>query len=187
MLTEENKEHLEVIQERIIDQIAYNMKLYGMSPTVGRLMATIHYNQKPMTLDEMSEELGMSKMSMSNAVRELMDLGVAEKVYKKDTRKDLYIVEQDYFQFFISLFCATWRKTVTTKRATRMKTSNELEAILHDENETEETKEEARRIIKENNKAIEYFDWLSRLIEHFESHEIFESVPRNPKETSSYV
>jgi DNA-binding transcriptional regulator GbsR (MarR family) len=175
---ESNKKKVAMIKEQIIEQIAYNMKLYGVTQTVGRVMATIYYNQKPMTLDELSQELGMSKMSMSNAVRELMDIGVAQKVFVRGNRKDHYVVEQDYYQFFIDLFSTNWKRTMFIKEITRKKLNEELEEIIQDEQEDLETKAEASKILEENHKAMEYFEWINRLIVHFESNEIFKYVPR---------
>src|SRR5699024_2073234 len=95
------------------------MKLYGVSETVGRVMATIYYSNKPITLDELSEEMGMSKMSMSNAVRELQEMEIVEKVYINNSRKHHYVVEQDYYQFFIDLFCSNWGKSIYRKGTSR--------------------------------------------------------------------
>ncbi len=59
-------------------------------------------NRKPMTLNELSEATGMSKTRMSQVVREMTDANLAEKVFEKGVRKDLYDVERDYYQTFIS-------------------------------------------------------------------------------------
>ncbi|WP_222430681.1 GbsR/MarR family transcriptional regulator, partial [Bacillus paralicheniformis] len=93
-------------EEHFIEKIAENMNTYGISSTVGRVLGIIYMNRKPMTLNELSEETGMSKTRMSQVVREMLDLNIAEKVFEKGVRKDLYDVEQDYYQTFISLFTA---------------------------------------------------------------------------------
>jgi DNA-binding transcriptional regulator GbsR (MarR family) len=171
-------ERLKNIHDRIIDQIGANMKLYGFSETVGRLMGTIHYNRKPMTLDEMKEELDMSKMRMSSAVRELMDAGLAGKVFEKGVRKDLYVVEQDYYQTFIRLFCTNWRKGIGMNRASSLKNTADLEEIIQDENTDEHTRKMATEYLEELKKVLDYYDWLSRVVEFFETHEIFKYVPK---------
>jgi DNA-binding transcriptional regulator GbsR (MarR family) len=171
-------DRLENIHKRIIDQIGANMKLYGFAETVGRLLGTIYYNREPMTLDEMKEELGMSKMRMSSAVRELMELGVAEKVFEKGVRKDLYVVEQDYYQTFISLFCTNWRKGVAMNRANRIKITADLEEIIQDEATDEQTRKMAIEYVEELKKVLDYYDWLSRVVDFFETHEIFKFVPK---------
>lgn len=53
-----------------------------------------------MTLDEMGVEMSMSKTSMSTGVRTLLDLKMVNKVWEKGSRKDLYVVEYDWYQTF---------------------------------------------------------------------------------------
>ena len=79
-----------------------------------------------MTLDELSEATGMGKTRMSQVVREMVDLNIAEKVFEKGIRKDLYNVEQDYYQTFISLFTSNWQKTIKKNRTFEKKLSVEL-------------------------------------------------------------
>ena len=95
---------LEKARERVIDAIAQNMNLYGVTPSVGRLWGLMYFQDEPMTLDDMKQELGMSKTSMSTSVRNLVDLKMVDKVWKKGTRKDLYEVEEDWYQTFIDFF-----------------------------------------------------------------------------------
>lgn len=171
-------DRLEEIRRRIIEQIAKNMKLYGVPSTVGRLMGTIYYHREPMTLDDMKDELGMSKMRMSTAIRELVDLGLAEKVFERGSRKDNYVVEQDYFQTFINLFSSNWRKGIGMNMTFQQKLTAELKDIIEDDHTDELTKEKAQEYLDETLKIVEFYDWLSRLVEFFESHEVFDHVPK---------
>jgi DNA-binding transcriptional regulator GbsR (MarR family) len=174
----DNKERLENIHYRIIEQITANMKAYGVPSTVGRLMGTIYYNRKPMSLDEMTEELGMSKTRMSQAVRELTELNLTEKVYEKGVRKDIYTVEQDYYQTFISLFNSNWRKVINMNQMFQLKITAELNEIIEDESTDEETKEKAKLYLQETNEIHNFYDWLSRLVNFFQTHEVFKHVPK---------
>lgn len=173
----QNEKKLDEIRNIIITEIAENVKLYGVSETVGRVMATIHYHNRPITLDELSEEMGMSKMSMSNAVRELQEMGVVEKIYVNNSRKHHYVVEQDYYKFFIDLFCANWGKSIYRKENSRLKLSEELELIIQSDDD-EEVRNKAKRLLEENKRAIEYFNWIRRLINFFDSNEVFKYVPK---------
>jgi DNA-binding transcriptional regulator GbsR (MarR family) len=177
-LDQDQEERFDNIRLRIIEQIAANMKLYGVPSTVGRLMGTLYYNRKPMTLDDMTEELGMSKTRMSQAVRELLDLQLAEKIFEKGARKDIYDVEQDYYQTFISLFSSNWRKGISMNRSFQRKLIAELKQIINDENENAETKEKAQEYLDESNDVLNFYNWLNRLVELFESHEIFDYIPK---------
>ncbi|WP_369011870.1 GbsR/MarR family transcriptional regulator, partial [Robertmurraya sp. DFI.2.37] len=64
--------------------------LYGVTESVGRLYGSLYFQEEPMTLDAMKDELGMSITSMSTSVRGLMELKMVEKVWKRGERKDLY-------------------------------------------------------------------------------------------------
>ena len=52
------------------------------------------FHNEPLTLDDMTEELGMSKTSMSTSVRALSDLKLVERAWKRGVRKDLISSEQ---------------------------------------------------------------------------------------------
>ena len=77
------------MEEQFVDRIAENMRTYGVSTTVGRVLGIIYMNRKPMTLEALSDETGMSKTRMSQVVREMLSLNVAHKVFEKGVRKDL--------------------------------------------------------------------------------------------------
>ncbi|MBP1930980.1 GbsR/MarR family transcriptional regulator [Ammoniphilus resinae] len=173
-----NQERLENIHHRIIEQIATNMRLYGVPETVGRLMGAMYYHRKPMTLDDMSETVGMSKTRMSQAVRELMDHKLAEKVYEKGLRKDLYDVEQDYYQTFISLFSSNWHKGISMNRVFLQKVRKELKEIMDDAQSDEQTREKAKEYFDDSTHSLNFYNWLSRLVEYFESQEVFNHVPK---------
>ncbi|EOR27014.1 transcriptional regulator [Niallia nealsonii AAU1] len=96
-----DREQLNIARERVIDSVAQNMDLYGVTESIGRLYGMLLFQQNPMTLDEMKEELGMSKTSMSTSVRTLLELKMVDKVWRKGVRKDLYSAEEDWYQTFI--------------------------------------------------------------------------------------
>ncbi len=165
-------------QDHYIEKAAENMNAFGLSSTVGRVLGIIHMNRKPMTLGELSEETGMSKTRMSQVVREMLDLNIAEKVYEKGIRKDLYDVEQDHYQTFISLFAANWSRVVSKNRKAHKKTCKELLELLEQEDLPEEIEDKINLLLSEIKESLDYYDWISRLIEFFESEEVFKHVPK---------
>ncbi|BBP91801.1 hypothetical protein BsIDN1_54190 [Bacillus safensis] len=54
------------------------MDLYGITRSAGILYGTMYLNEE-MTLDEMREELQMSKPSMSTGVKKLQDMNIVKK------------------------------------------------------------------------------------------------------------
>ncbi|MCY8511208.1 GbsR/MarR family transcriptional regulator [Bacillus mojavensis] len=168
---------IEQTEDHLIERIAENMQAFGMPSTVGRVLGIIYMNRKPMTLTELSDATGMSKTRMSQVVRDMLDANIAEKVFEKGVRKDLYDVEEDYYQTFITLFTATWSKVVSKNKMMHKKLNRELLSIL-DEELSPEAEEKVNELLKELKEWLDYYNWLGRLIEFFESEEIFKYVPK---------
>ncbi|MGD6941433.1 GbsR/MarR family transcriptional regulator [Cytobacillus gottheilii] len=175
------KEQLTAARERVIETIAKNMNLYGISDSIGRLYGLMYFQNQPMTLDEMKEELGMSKTSMSTSVRSLMELKMVEKVWRKGERKDLYKAEGDWHQTFVDQFSIRWRPSITMSITTMEKSKRELESIVNDVDTDEKVRLEALEDIEKLTAALDYYDWLNRLVTSFESGEIFNYIKKeNP-------
>jgi DNA-binding transcriptional regulator GbsR (MarR family) len=169
-------------RDRVIEAIAQNMDLYGMTLSVGHLYGTLFFKDKPMSLDEMVEALGMSKTSMSTGVRSLMDLNMVNKVWMKGTRKDHYEVELDWYQNFIDYFSLRWRKAIDENTLAFRKSKQDLLRVLQHEGLSENTKTTIQKDIEKIDNALDYYDWLLRLIDMMESHEIFKFVPKSQRE-----
>lgn len=175
------KQQLDLAKERVIDTIAHNMNLYGITDSVGRLFGLLFFSNNPMTLDEMKDELGMSKTSMSTSVRSLMDLKMVDKVWKKGVRKDLYKAEEDWYQTFIDLFTIKWRAAVSMNVSSIEKSIKELNNLVDCDDVDVAIREEAQQIIEKLHACLEYYHWLNRLVDSFESHEIFKFIPKKEK------
>ncbi|WKB34639.1 GbsR/MarR family transcriptional regulator [Terrilactibacillus sp. S3-3] len=161
-----------------IEKMADSMRAYGISPTVGRVLGIIYMNHKPMTLDELSEATGMSKTRMSQVVREMVDINIAEKVFEKGVRKDLYDVATDYYDMFISIFTSNWRKTINRNKMFGKKWVRELMLIKESEDIPHDMENKIQELLQEIKVRANYYEWLSRLADFFESGEIFEHVPK---------
>ncbi|RSL34795.1 GbsR/MarR family transcriptional regulator [Salibacterium salarium] len=180
-MTDKRPEDIENVQRQFVEKIADNMHSFGVSTTVGRILGIIYMNRDPMTLDQLSEQTGMSKTRMSQVVRDMIDLNIAERVFRAGVRKDLYQVEQDYYQTFISLFTSNWRKAIYKSRHFEQKLKEKLENIRESETLEEGTEEDINSLLAEIHEWMDYYDWIQRLIEFFESGEIFEHVPKKSK------
>ncbi|MDQ0268282.1 GbsR/MarR family transcriptional regulator [Cytobacillus purgationiresistens] len=177
-MTEEQKGKINQMEDFFIDKIADNMTTYGVSPTVGRVLGIIYMNRKPMTLNELSEATGMSKTRMSQVVREMLDLNIAEKIFEKGVRRDLYTVERDYYQTFVSLFTSNWQKVINKNKMFDKKVKTELVSILEQAEISEEDEIKINHLLKETKEWVDYYQWLARLVDFFESGEIFKHVPK---------
>jgi len=67
----------------------------GLNRVVGQLYALLYFSSRPISLDEMTERLKMSKGNISLNIRELEKWEAVRKVWVKGSRKDHYQVEPD--------------------------------------------------------------------------------------------
>src|SRR5699024_11007094 len=88
---EEIEEPIENEERIMVSYISEYINFYSVIPTVGRLYGSLYFQHQPKTLDEMKDELGMSKSSMSTSVRKLQDINIVQKVWRKGSRKDLFM------------------------------------------------------------------------------------------------
>jgi len=163
--------------ERFIQGVAKNMTLYGITPSIGRLYGTLYFSDEPMTLDDMTEALKMSKTSMSTGIRSLEEMRMVQSTFKKGVRKDLYQSEEDWYKSFTSLFGIRW-KTHTNRNIEEAKDAVLTLNRLYEETEDEKLKEKITADLERLHYATEYYQWLERLIEVIESGEIFKYVPK---------
>lgn len=177
------EKELELARERVIDAISKNMNLYGVTESIGRLYGALYFQEGPLTLDEMKEELGMSKTSMSTSVRSLLELKMVGKVWKKGVRKDLYQAEPDWYQTFIDFFTIKWRAGISLNISAMQKSLNEIQSLVDDERVETQVKNQANIDIEKLTSAIEYYEWLNRLVDSFESKEIFEFIPKKTEKS----
>jgi len=173
----DGKETLDKARERIIETIAQNIHLYGLTSSAGRQYGTMFFHDKPMTLDEMTEELGMSKTSMSTSVRALAELKLVERAWMRGVRKDLYQVKDDWYQSFINLFSIKWRRSISLHSVAVRKSLRELEQLNNNPEISEELKAIVETDISKLKYVRDYFEWLDRLVDAFEDHDIFDLVP----------
>lgn len=166
------------IENQFIEKISDNMHTFGVSTTIGRVLGIIYINREPMTLDELSLETGLSKTRMSQVIREMLKLNIAERVFQKGVRKDLYLVENDYYQTFISLFTTNWREAINKSRLFEQKIQDELEIMNEKKGLRMEEEQKLNEILKEMKLWLEYYDWLNRLVDFFESGEVFKQIPK---------
>ena len=93
-MTPEEKIKIELIQ-RFGD--AY--KAFGLSKLMGHIIALLLFSPEPLSLDEITKQLGRSKGPISQIVRRLRDKHLIRKVWMPlNNRKDFYEIEPEVFE-----------------------------------------------------------------------------------------
>lgn len=176
----EGREKIEHAKDHVIGAISETMDLYGVTPSAGNLYATMYFKGQ-MNLDEMREELGMSKPSMSTSVRKLQENEMVKKKFQRGSRKHLYVAEKDFFHSFMAFYCQMWDREVKMNMDAIKQAEFELDAVIEDEQVSAEVREEANSIYELLAKSKVYYRWLERLVTSIRSDEIFEFLPKIPK------
>ncbi|TRM11771.1 GbsR/MarR family transcriptional regulator [Lentibacillus cibarius] len=170
-------------EEEVVNAIAETMDLYGVTPSVGRLYATMYFKQQPMTLDEMKDELGMTKPSMSTAVRNLQEINIVRKIWQKGSRKDHFMAEKNFFNYFGQFFGNKWRREAELNLVAIEHAETQLQEVIADEAVEGYLKDKASQDLEQLKDYKKYCHWLRKLADSIESGEIFELLPVEDTET----
>lgn len=173
----QDMEKLEEAHDVIISAIAQSMVIYGVTPSVGRIYGVLYFSDEPLTLDQLKEEVAMSKASISNGIRELIDTEMVTKVWKKGERKDHYIAEKDFLKNFLHFFV----KMLRLERSLITKALDQTEPVIQEISkntvQTEAT-EIANRDLELLQDARHYLQWIMQLANSMESGDIFDHIPQ---------
>jgi DNA-binding transcriptional regulator GbsR (MarR family) len=83
---------------RFADRVAALFEHDGLPPIAGRIFALLLLSEEARSLDELSEDLGVSKASASTNARLLAQFGVVEQVRRPGSRRDYYRAAADLFE-----------------------------------------------------------------------------------------
>jgi len=86
---------LELAQDKIIDKVGNISSKFGLNQFVAQLYVVLYLSKEPLSLDELTERLRVSKGNVSVNIRELQRWGAVRKIWVKGSRKDFYEAEPD--------------------------------------------------------------------------------------------
>jgi DNA-binding transcriptional regulator GbsR (MarR family) len=86
---------VEDIRGRMIEGGGRTAQTFGLNRVLGQIYMLLYTSERPRSLDEIAEDLRLSKASVSIACRQLGGLGVLRRVWIKGDRKDYYEAETD--------------------------------------------------------------------------------------------
>ncbi|SES91214.1 DNA-binding transcriptional regulator GbsR, MarR family [Oceanobacillus limi] len=175
---ERAREKLEEAKDQVILAISETMDLYGVTPAAGKIYGTMYFKDQ-MNLDEMREELGMSKPSMSTNVRTLQQIEMVKKKFQRGTRKHTYTAEKDFFHSFMSYFCQMWEREVKMNMEAIHEAEKMLREIFEDESISTELRDEAKSHYELINQSKVYYRWVEKLVDSIRTEEIYKFLPKD--------
>jgi len=174
---EQAQKNIESAKTEIISAISETMDLYGVTSSAGALYATLYLSDE-MNLDEMRDELNMSKPSMSTGVRKLYDNGMVKRVHQKGTRKHIYAAEKDFFKSFMSYYCQMWQREVDMNMDAVKQAEEYLQEVINDDHVSDEIRKQANEQFELISNSKVYYRWLERLTNSVKTGEIFSFLPK---------
>jgi DNA-binding transcriptional regulator GbsR (MarR family) len=94
--------------DSFIERMGLTAESDGLSRIAGRLFGALLLDSEPRSLDELAEQLGVSKASVSTEARRLLDRGVAERIGKLGDRRDYYALTPDFFAQIVRFRLSRW-------------------------------------------------------------------------------
>ena len=94
--------------ESFIERMGLAAENDGLSRIAGRLFGALILHSEPRSLDDLAEQLAVSKASVSTEARRLVERGVAERIGKPGDRRDYYTLTSDFFAQIIRFRLGRW-------------------------------------------------------------------------------
>lgn len=84
------------LQQFLNNQMAIMFEQDGYSPLVGRIFSLLLFAPEPIGLQEMADQLGVTKAAVSVQVRTLEKCGLCFKLARNSDRKDYYYIADEF-------------------------------------------------------------------------------------------
>lgn len=143
---------------------------WGINKTMAQIHALLMVSAEPLSMEDIMDELQISRGNASMNLRALMDWGIVYKEFKQGERREFFIAEKDLDELAIKI--AQERSKREIKPA--LKVLKEVSAGVNDDKSAEakyfaqQTDQLYEFVLKTDNiieKATEYKDnWLAKLL-----------------------
>lgn len=91
------------VKQQFIETWGAMGSLWGVNTSVARVHALLMVSEKPLGLDDISEELKISRGNASMCLKELRNWGVIKKLRETGDRRDFYLSEDDVWTMLIRI------------------------------------------------------------------------------------
>jgi DNA-binding transcriptional regulator GbsR (MarR family) len=146
------------LKQEFTEGLSHISRFWGFPKGMGAIFAVLYLSPNPLSLDEIVEQIGLTKGAVSTEVRTLARMGLVHRSSKIADRKDYYEAESDFYKSIRSLLKE--RQNSEFDRAVRSvgETLAKLEA-----GEVSGDKAEIQFIYKRIKALQEFFDALDSL------------------------
>ncbi|MFA6321564.1 MAG: MarR family transcriptional regulator [Candidatus Omnitrophota bacterium] len=104
---------LEMAQDKFTESVGKLAESFGLNKSIAQLYAVLYLSDKPLSLDELVERLGVSKGNISLNIRELESWGAVKDIWVKGSRKDYYEADPDIKKVFVNKMKSSIEKRIS--------------------------------------------------------------------------
>lgn len=160
-----DQEKLMIARNNIIDAFGGCFAIYGVPEVTGHIYGVLYFADRPLGLEEIAGELGVSKATVSINVRVLEGFKCVRKVWQKGSRRDYYEAERNLTKIFIEILknCVKKELEITNDA---LKKSKELLAEIVDTPDEELRKQVMLHCELIKNLEKDYI-WYGRVVDVF--------------------
>jgi DNA-binding MarR family transcriptional regulator len=97
------------VRQDFLNRMSSAAEADGWAPIAGRLFGSLLLSPEPRSLDELADELGVSKASVSIDARHLLERGIVDRVCRAGDRRDYYTLSPDFCSAIIEYRLRRWR------------------------------------------------------------------------------
>jgi DNA-binding transcriptional regulator GbsR (MarR family) len=96
MANNEFPPQLVATRRKFIEAGGHTTQSFGFGRIIGQIYSLLYLSPRPMCLDDIVQELGVSKASVSTTIRQLQAWSAVKRVWVKGDRRDFYEAETDF-------------------------------------------------------------------------------------------
>jgi len=143
---------------------------WGINKTMAQIHALLMIAPEPLSMEDVMEELQISRGNASMNLRSLMEWGIVYKEYKQGERREFFTAEKDLDELAVKIAQERSKREIkpALKVLKEVSTSMKEEKSIEAKHFTEQTGKLYDFVLKADNmleKATEYKDnWLAGLI-----------------------
>lgn len=146
-------------EEKVISAMERSADIYGVRKSYARLYGTLYFWDGDMTMEELSEETGYSRSTISPAMRKLEEFHMVSRSKKEGEGKKLfYTAEEDLEEAFKQLMNNQAKRELEVMQEALDNAEKEL-----DEEEDKKTLEKVRNLKKTYRKSERFMKLVNSL------------------------
>ena len=130
---------LQIVHDSMLDGLGQLADYFGFSTVMGQLFGTLLLSAEPLSLDDMTARLGMSKASVSTNMRSLERMGMVRQVWVRggSGRRKYYQAETDFWQIFSNILSgrelSDVERALAVMEENRQRISGTIDDLPYDE------------------------------------------------------